>query len=321
MILVTGCSGFIGMHSCIKLLKKDYKVIGIDNLNDYYSISLKEDRLKVLKKFPNFIFSHCDIADEKNLKNIFNTYKIDYVLHLAAQAGVRYSISNPQAYVKSNVQGFVNLLEEIKDSQVKNTVYASSSSVYGSNTKVPFSEDDFVSNQVSLYAATKLSNESIANAYNSIYKIPIIGLRFFTVYGPWGRPDMAPWIFTEKIIKGEKIKVFNNGNMIRDFTYVDDIVSGTIDALLCLNYDSHEIFNIGNNSPIKLMDFIIHIEKILEKKASIDFMPMQKGDVLTTYADIDKLSKAVNYIPKTSIHDGMKSFIEWYKHYFDTIND
>lgn len=321
MILVTGCSGFIGMHACIKLLKKNYKVIGIDNLNDYYPISLKENRLKTLKTFPNFIFSHCDVADQINLKNVFNTYKIEYVLHLAAQAGVRYSISNPQEYVRSNVQGFVNLLEEIKDSQVVNTVYASSSSVYGSNTKVPFSEEDFVSNQVSLYASTKLSNESIANAYNSIHKIPIIGLRFFTVYGPWGRPDMAPWIFTEKIIKGEKIKVFNNGNMIRDFTFIDDIVSGTIDALLRLNYKTHEIFNIGNNKPVKLMDFINNIEEILGKKASIDFMPMQKGDVLTTYADINKLSKAVNYIPKTSIQDGMKRFIAWYKNYFQNINE
>ena len=312
-ILVTGSAGFIGFHLSKSLLDENFKVIGVDNINDYYDIKLKKDRLKILKSYPDFIFEEENIVNYKKISEIFKRYKPNKVVNLAAQAGVRYSISNPFAYLDSNLVGFLNLLELCRHYDTKGFIYASSSSVYGGNKKIPFSEHDDVSNPISLYAATKKSNELIANSYSHLYGINTTGLRFFTVYGPWGRPDMAIYIFTEKIISNEKIQIFNHGNMKRDFTYIDDIIAGTKMAIR-KNYKC-EIFNLGNHKSENLMDVVRLIEKNIDKKAKIEFLPMQPGDVPESYADIDKTKEYLNFNPKVNVDLGIEKFINWYKEY------
>ncbi len=316
-ILVTGAAGFIGRAVCEKLCQLGYQVSGLDNLNSYYDPRLKEDRLKTLK-FENFAFFKADISSMEQLKEIFNKTKPECVINLAAQAGVRYSIENPDSYTKSNLVGFANILECCRSYEIKHLIFASSSSVYGNNKKVPFSETDPVDFPVSYYAATKKAGEVMAASYASLYKIPCTGLRFFTVIGPWGRPDMAAWLFTEAIVSGSPIKVFNNGNLQRDFTYIDDIVSGVIDLLPpppAVNGVSFEIFNIGNNKPEKLMDFISILEHELGQKAKKVYLGMQKGDVLATYADISKIQSCTNFKPSTSLEEGLHKFVAWYKSY------
>jgi UDP-glucuronate 4-epimerase len=330
--LVTGAAGFIGFHTSRYLLNRGDTVIGIDNINDYYDPSLKEARLSQLINQDNFKFHKEDIIDKEAIDNIFKTESPDYVIHLAAQAGVRYSLENPYAYIDSNVTGFMNILEACRHYPVKHLVFASSSSVYGSNTKMPFSVNDNVDHPLSLYAATKKSNELMAHTYSHLYNIPVSGLRFFTVYGPWGRPDMALFIFTQKILNGEKIDVFNNGQHKRDFTYVDDIVEGVIrvaDNVATTNpdWDSDEpdsatskapyrLYNIGNNKPVELMYFIEQIEKNLNMKAEKNYLPLQPGDVPATYANVDALIDYVDYSPSTSIESGIENFIKWYKEYY-----
>jgi UDP-glucuronate 4-epimerase len=325
-ILLTGAAGFIGFHLTQHLCKSNYHIIGIDNLNDYYDVNLKLNRLKLLKEVQNFKFVKCDMSNYLDLQNIFESEKFDLIIHLAAQAGVRYSLINPTAYIKSNIDGFVNLLECSQKSGINDILYASSSSVYGLNSKVPFSEDDRADQPVSLYAATKKSNELIAHTYSSLYNLSLVGLRFFTVYGPWGRPDMAYFQFTKSILSGEPIKVFNNGNLERDFTFIDDIVSG-IESLLNVPQEQifselnssnvkHTVFNIGNNKPEKLMNFISILESLLNKKAKLEFLEMQKGDVYKTYADISKLKKISGFNPKTNLEEGLKIFTDWYVQYF-----
>jgi UDP-glucuronate 4-epimerase len=332
IILVTGAAGFIGMHFSKRLLEEGYEVVGIDNLNDYYDPKLKEDRLLELKKYSCFTFVQLDLVDREGLFALFNNYAFTHVVHLAAQAGVRYSLQNPYAYVDSNLVGFVNILEACRYYPVKHFIYASSSSVYGANVKMPFSTSDNVDHPVSLYAATKKANELIAHTYSHLYGIPTTGLRFFTVYGPWGRPDMAYFSFTKNILEGKTIKVFNHGNMKRDFTYIDDIVEGMSRLLDCppipnnewdrLNpdpsssYAPYKIYNIGNNKPVKLLDFISTLESLLGVEAKKEFLPMQPGDVEATYADIDDLYNAVGFQPSTSIEDGLRQFVEWYKVYY-----
>jgi UDP-glucuronate 4-epimerase len=327
--LITGAAGFIGFYLSKRLLEKGCKVIGIDNMNDYYDVNLKYARLGKLKVFEKFIFVKGDISDKAMLMNIFEEYKPNIVVNLAAQAGVRYSIENPDVYIGSNIVGFFNILEACRYNPVDHIVYASSSSVYGSNKKVPFEETDFVDHPVSLYAATKKSNELMAHTYSHIYKIPATGLRFFTVYGPMGRPDMAYFGFTDKYFKGEPIKIFNNGDfehdLYRDFTYVEDIVEG-IERLLnnpsVVDAVPHKVFNIGNNSPEKLMTFITTLEKCLSKalgrKVEFEkiFEPLKAGDVPATYASTDKLQEAVGFKPSTSIEEGLQRFADWYVEYY-----
>lgn len=323
-VLITGSAGFIGFHLSQKLLKSGYKVIGIDNINDYYDINLKLDRLKQLENNSNFKFIKVDISDLNSLESLFSEESFNYIIHLAAQAGVRYSLINPHVYITSNINGFINLLECANKFDKKKIIYASSSSVYGLNSKVPFSEMDRVDSPISLYAATKKSNELIAHTYSNLYGISLIGLRFFTVYGPWGRPDMAYFSFTKSILDEKPIKVFNNGNLERDFTYFSDIVNG-IESLLKTPLEvifpeskdvKHTVFNIGNNKPEKLMNFISILEHLLNKKAKIEFLPMQKGDVLQTYADISKLNKLTGFSPEIQLEEGLKYFIEWYSSYY-----
>lgn len=331
-ILVTGAAGFIGFHLVRKLMERNDEVIGIDNINDYYSVGLKYARLKesgitedkivqgrIVQSdiYANYRFVRVDMQDRSTLNRLFAEEKFDIVVNLAAQAGVRYSIENPHAYIDSNIVGFINLLEAVRNFPVKHFVYASSSSVYGGNAKTPFAESDNVDNPVSLYAATKKANELMAHVYSKLYKIPTTGLRFFTVYGPWGRPDMAPMLFAKAILAGEPIKVFNNGNLSRDFTYIDDIVEGLVRVIDHVPNDEipAEIFNIGCGHPVPLMDFIHTLEDKLERKAEMRMLPMQPGDVYITYADTSKLAESMGYKPKVSLEKGIIEFVEWYKRY------
>ena len=320
-ILVTGAAGFIGYYVTLQLLSRGDQVIGVDNLNDYYDVSLKQARLDQIAKHPqaaNFKFIKLDLADVEATAQLFKQEKFDRVVHLAAQAGVRYSLQNPNAYVQSNLVAFTNVLEGCRHSQVKHLVYASSSSVYGGNTKMPFSEKDTVDTPVSLYAATKKANELMAHTYSHLYVLPTTGLRFFTVYGPWGRPDMSPFLFADAILNNKPIKVFNHGDMMRDFTYIDDIVEGVIRVLdkpATPQEGSHvpyRIFNIGNSQPEKLMDFIAIMEKGFGKVAEKEFLPMQAGDVKATYADTSALEDWVGFKPKTNLRNGVEKFVSWY---------
>lgn len=332
-ILITGAAGFIGYHLSKRLCKNDYNVIGLDNLNSYYDVNLKKSRLNKLKSYQNFNFFETDLIEREEIFKLFQNESPTIVIHLAAQAGVRYSITNPHSYVDSNLVGFVNILESCRHNPVKHLIYASSSSVYGSNKKVPFCESDNVDHPVSLYAATKKSNELMAHTYSNLYDIPTTGLRFFTVYGPFGRPDMAYFKFTKAIDEGLPIDVYNNGRMKRDFTYVDDIVEG-IQRLISkppmsnnqwdrnnpdpsTSFAPYTIYNIGNNKPVDLMTFIEILEDLLGKKAQKNFLEMQAGDVEITYANIDKLSKDISFSPRTSIEDGLSSFVTWYKKYYN----
>jgi len=316
-ILVTGAAGFIGFHLSKSLLEDGYEVLGIDNLNEYYDPTLKHARLKQLKPYKNFKFEEIDIADRESLTKVFTNLKPNKVVNLAAQAGVRYSIENPYAYMDANLVGFLNIIELCRHNNVEGLIYASSSSVYGGNKKIPFCVEDQVDNPISLYAATKKANELIAHSYSHLYGLHTTGLRFFTVYGPWGRPDMAMYIFADKISKGEPIKVFNNGKMKRDFTYIDDIITG-IRASIDKNY-KFEIFNLGNHSSEELMYMISLIEKYIGKRALIEFQPMQPGDVPESFADIEKSKKMLDYMPRTNINVGIKSFIKWFEKYSDGI--
>ncbi len=329
--LVTGAVGFIGMHLSNKLLELGCTVIGLDNLNDYYDVQLKYARLDVLNKHDKFKFYKIDIADKDSLRAFFNENSIDIVINIAAQAGVRYSIENPDVYIQSNIVGFFNILENCRHHHVKHLLYASSSSVYGANKKVPFATEDRVDNPVSLYAATKKSNELMAYTYSHLYKIPATGLRFFTVYGPYGRPDMAYFSFTKAIMEDKPIRVFNNGDMYRDFTYIDDVVSGILPLIenspaLSMESVPYKIYNIGNNKPEKLFDFIAAIEKVVGKNALKEFCPMQPGDVYQTYADVTDLMEDVGFRPNTPIAEGISRFVSWYKEFysgknFNTLND
>ncbi|SMD13138.1 UDP-glucuronate 4-epimerase [Desulfocicer vacuolatum DSM 3385] len=326
-ILITGVAGFIGFHLAQELLNLGKSVFGIDNLNSYYDPQLKHDRLKQLEKKERFDFKVMDIANHNDINGLFAENEFDVVVNLAAQAGVRYSIENPIAYVDSNLIGFANILEGCRNAQVGHLVYASSSSVYGANRKMPFSIKDNVDHPVSLYAATKKSNELMAHAYSHLYQLPVTGLRFFTVYGPWGRPDMAYYKFTRAIMAGEPIDVYNNGHMKRDFTYIDDIVQGVI-KLMALPPAPNEniygagtsapcsIYNIGNNQPVELIRFIEILETLLGKKAIKNMLPMQPGDVLATYADISELTARIGFAPQTALEKGLESFVKWYKAYF-----
>ena len=330
-ILVTGCAGFIGSHTVKKFLSEGYSVIGVDNLNDYYDVQLKKDRLKDIES-ENFKFFKVDLNQKADLRDIFDEHKINYVINLAAQAGVRYSLTNPEEYMHSNILGFLNILELSREFKIDHLVYASSSSVYGINEKIPFSVSDNVDHPISLYAASKKSNELMAHCYSHLFRIPSTGLRFFTVYGPWGRPDMALFIFTKSIIEGNEIKLFNHGNMLRDFTYIDDIVSGIYDLTKKIPQESNEwdsknpdpsfssapyrIFNIGNNRPVKLLDFLSLIEESIGKKAVVKLDNMQPGDVESTFADIDAINEYVGFEPKTQIEEGIANFVEWYKRYY-----
>lgn len=315
-VLITGVAGFIGMHVCQRLLARGDEVIGVDNLNDYYDVSLKEERLAQLRSQNDFRFAHIDIADRVEMAKFFEQEKPQSVVHLAAQAGVRYSLTNPHAYADSNLIGFVNILEGCRHTQVQHLVYASSSSVYGGNTKIPFSEADNVNQPVSLYAATKKANELMAHAYSHLYKIPATGLRFFTVYGPWGRPDMAYFSFTQAILEGRPIDVFNHGQLQRDFTYIDDITEGVVRVLdkpASLDTEApHHVFNIGNHKPVALLVFIETLEKALGREAIKNFLPMQLGDVYTTHADTEKLHQWVGFSPDTPLQDGVEKFVAWY---------
>ena len=312
-ILVTGCAGFIGMHLCKVLLNDQYKIFGIDNLNDYYDVSLKLKRLKILKKNKNFSFKKLDISNLKSLEIVFDKFRPDKVVNLAAQAGVRYSLENPHTYIESNIMGFMNILECCRNYNLKGLIYASSSSVYGGNTKIPFSENDNVNNPISIYAVSKLSNELMAHSYNKLFNLPSTGLRFFTVYGPWGRPDMAIYIFIDKILKGEKIRVFNYGKMKRDFTYIDDITSG-IKAAIEKNYNL-KIYNLGNNKSERLLDVVDIIEKRVDKKAKIELEPIQLGDVEKTFADINMAKEELGFNPSFNISKGINNFIDWFLAY------
>jgi UDP-glucuronate 4-epimerase len=325
-VLVTGAAGFIGLHLTLALLKRDDEVVGIDNLNDYYDPALKQLRLDEIAKHPkcsNFEFIKADISDRVSMEQLFSNHSFDVVVNLAAQAGVRYSLENPHAYVESNLVGFVNILEGCRHSKVKHLVYASSSSVYGMNVKQPFSTEDRVDYPISLYAATKKSNELMAHTYSHLYGIPTTGLRFFTVYGPYGRPDMAYYKFTKAILNGESIDVYNNGVMKRDFTYIDDIIEGIVrvmdktptpnENIYSKARPPYHIYNIGNNNPVTLRDFISAIEKACGVKANENLLPMQPGDVPITYAHIDNLTKDVKFRPSTSIGVGIEKFVNWYK--------
>ncbi len=317
-ILITGAAGFIGYHLSQRLLSQGIEVYGIDNMNDYYDVGLKKMRLSKLQQNDNFSFTEGDIADKEKVEGIFKSFRPDTVMNLAAQAGVRYSITNPDSYIKSNVIGFYNILECCRHYPVDHLVFASSSSVYGGNKKVPYSEADKVDNPISLYAATKKSDELLAYSYSHLYGIPATGLRFFTVYGPMGRPDMAYFGFAEKIMHGKKIDIYNNGDMLRDFTYIDDIVEGVTRILTHIPVPDdptgakYKIYNIGNHNPVRLMDFITVLEKAIGREAEKNFMPMQPGDVYETYADVTELMKDVGFKPSTSIETGIQNFADWY---------
>jgi UDP-glucuronate 4-epimerase len=331
-ILVTGAAGFIGYHVAKELLSEGYEVKGIDNLNDYYDVKLKEDRLSLLEDQSGFSFEKTDISDSRSMEDLFSQYRPQRVIHLAAQAGVRYSLTNPKAYGQSNLSGFLNVLEGCRHSYVEHLVYASSSSVYGANTSKPFRVGDNVDHPVSLYAATKKANELMAHSYSHLYGLPCTGLRFFTVYGPWGRPDMAYFLFTRAILEGKPIQVFNEGKMKRDFTWIGDIVQGVIRTMKKLpkpdptwsgesptpgrSYAPYRVYNIGNNEPLKLMDFITTLERILGREGEKEFLPMQPGDVVETFADIDDLVSEVGYRPDTPIEKGLERFVEWYRDYY-----
>jgi UDP-glucuronate 4-epimerase len=333
-VLITGPAGFIGFHLARKLLDDGCRVIGVDNINDYYDIQLKLDRLDLLKQHENFSFYKTDLADKEKLETIFSDNRIDAVVNLAAQAGVRYSLKNPHAYVNSNLVGFVNILECCRFKKVKHLVFASSSSVYGANTKMPFSVHHNVDHPVSLYAATKKANELMAHTYSHLFDLPCTGLRFFTVYGPWGRPDMALFLFTKAIEEGRPIQVFNHGKMQRDFTYIDDIVEGIVGVMgnqpdpdpnwsgdspdPANSYAKYKIYNIGNNSPVELSVFIDTIEKALGKKAQKKYLDIQPGDVPATYADIDDIARDIGFKPRMSLSGGIQKFIDWYKDYYKT---
>lgn len=334
-ILVTGVAGFIGYHLCVKLLKEGHEIVGLDNINDYYDVNLKLGRLEqlgismpleynVYKESsvygPKFRFIKLNLEDLQNLPVIFEAYQFDAVCNLAAQAGVRYSLEKPFEYVESNVIGFVNILEACRNYNIKKLVYASSSSVYGLNEKIPFSTKDSVDFPISLYAATKKSNELMAHTYSHLFGIRTIGLRFFTVYGPWGRPDMAMFLFTKAILNGEPIKVFNDGKLSRDFTYIDDIIDGVFSSIVNEGNGKlplYKIYNIGNSSPIKLMDFIVEVEKSTKKEAKKEFLPMQPGDVEKTWADVSEFKSDFNYEPKTDIAFGVHQFVDWYRKYYN----
>lgn len=319
--LITGGAGFIGFYLSKALLEKGARVIGIDNLNDYYEVSLKEDRLAILKEYQGYHFVKADIADKDIVFRVFQEFEPQIAVNLAAQAGVRYSIDNPDAYIQSNIVGFFNILEACRRFPVEHLVFASSSSVYGGNKKVPFSTSDQVDKPVSLYAATKKSNELMAYSYSKLYQIPLTGLRFFTVYGPMGRPDMAYFKFAKKIMAGEPIQIYNNGDMLRDFTYIDDIVTG-VENILCNppeadeNGAAYKIYNIGNNKPEKLMDYIAVLEKSLGREAEKEYLPMQPGDVYETYADVSELMKDYGFKPATTIEEGLSRFAEWFLAYY-----
>jgi UDP-glucuronate 4-epimerase len=329
--LVTGAAGFIGMHVSSALLDRGCDIVGYDNLNSYYSVQLKKDRLRQLEQRLGFRFEEGDLVDRDKLSQLFAKERFDVVINLAAQAGVRYSLTNPHAYVESNLVGFVNILESCRHNQIKHLTYASSSSVYGSNTEMPFSVHHNVDHPLSLYAATKKANELMAHTYSHLYRLPTTGLRFFTVYGPWGRPDMALWLFTEAIVAGKSIDVFNNGQMKRDFTYIDDIVQGVVrvaDRIPEANPNwngsepdpatsnaPYQIYNIGNNQPVQLMHLIETLEQSLGKKAVKNFLPMQAGDVMATYADVDDLTRDVGFRPSTAIEVGVDRFVKWYRDY------
>lgn len=331
-ILVTGAAGFIGAHLVRRLADKDAEVVGIDNLTDYYDPQLKKDRLAYLATGPKFRFINIDIADRQAMEKLFQEHSFDAVVNLAAQPGVRYSLINPYSYVDTNIVGFVNILEGCRHSGVKHFVYASSSSVYGANTRHPYSIHDNVDHPLSLYAASKKANELMAHTYSHLFGLPTTGLRFFTVYGPWGRPDMAPVLFAKAILAGEPINVFNNGNMERDFTYIDDIVEGVVRVIdkvpepdpqwngdspdPATSYCPYRIYNIGNNKKEKLLHFIHVLEDNLGRKAEKNFLPMQPGDVQVTYADVDELIRDFDYKPATSLEDGVRKFVEWYKDYY-----
>ena len=330
-ILVTGAAGFIGLHVSRRLLARGDEVVGIDNLNDYYDPRLKQARLDTLNSFANFRFVRMDVADAAALGSLCAIEKFNRVIHLAAQAGVRYSLTNPQAYIQSNLVGFANILEACRHHGVEHLVYASSSSVYGANTRMPFSVHDEVNHPVSLYAATKKSNELMAHSYSHLFGLPTTGLRYFTVYGPWGRPDMSPWLFTSAILEGRPIDVFNHGKMQRDFTYVEDIAEGTVramDRVAAPNMDfdgdkpdpgssraPYRVYNIGNHQPVELMTFIETIENALGREAQKNFLPMQAGDVLATYADIDDLRRDVGFEPKTPLCEGIARWTAWFREY------
>ncbi len=342
-ILVTGAAGFIGYHLSKALLERGDSVIGLDNISGYYDISLKLDRLAELGidehlisegslsksgAYPSFKFIKADLKDKNIIDRLFEKESFDVVINLAAQAGVRYSVENPQIYIDANIQGFINILEACRSFPIKHLVYASSSSVYGANTKMPFSTKDNVDHPLSLYAATKKSNELMAHAYSHLFNIPVTGLRFFTVYGPWGRPDMALFLFSKAITNNQPIKVFNDGKMARDFTYIDDIVEGLIkvvDKPAIANAGAetsssaapYKLYNIGHNSPVKLADFIEYLEKAFNKMAKKEYLPMQPGDVESTYADIEELKMDFNFSPKTDIQDGIKKFVNWYSEYYN----
>lgn len=331
-ILVTGAAGFIGSATALRLCEQGHQVVGIDNLNDYYDPALKEARLARLANVDSFRFLKMDISDREAVAELFAAEGFDRVVHLAAQAGVRYSIENPMAYVDSNLVGMATILEGCRHNKVEHLVYASSSSVYGMNEEVPFSEDHGVDHPVSLYAATKKSNEMMAHSYSHLYNLPTTGLRFFTVYGPWGRPDMAPFLFTDAIMNDRPIKVFNHGKMQRDFTYIDDIVEGVVRVLAqvpqpnpedakdspATSWAPFKVYNIGNNEPVELGDFIAAIEKAAGKEAVKEYLPMQAGDVPRTYADVDKLIALVGFKPAMPIDEGMQKFVDWYKEYYQS---
>ena len=331
-ILVTGAAGFIGFHLARRLLEDGHETVGMDNLNAYYDVELKKDRLALLKPYPFFRFRLLDLADRPGMEELFRTEQPEIVVHLAAQAGVRYSLENPHAYVDSNLAGFMNILEGCRHSSVKHLVYASSSSVYGANTKMPFSVHHNVDHPVSLYAATKKANELMAHTYSALYRLPCTGLRFFTVYGPWGRPDMALFLFTKAILEGRPIDVYNNGNMRRDFTYIDDIIEGVVRVMKNMpagspvwsgstpdpatSFAPYRIYNIGNGQPVDLMVLIAALESHLGRKARMRLMPMQPGDVPETYADVEDLAAGMGFRPGTSIHDGIGRFVPWYMDYY-----
>ena len=336
-ILVTGAAGFIGMHVSRRLLERGDQVIGIDNLNDYYDPRLKQARLATLQPYANLRFLRMDIADTTAINNLFAAEKFTRVIHLAAQAGVRYSLTNPQTYIQSNLVGFGNILEACRHNAIEHLVYASSSSVYGANARMPFSTHDEVNHPVSLYAATKKSNELMAHSYSHLFGLPTTGLRYFTVYGPWGRPDMSPWLFTSAILEGRSIDVFNNGKMQRDFTYVDDIAEGTVrvmDHIAAPNpafnntrpdasssHAPYRIYNIGNNQPVELMHFIETIEQALGQTARKNFLPMQAGDVLATYADVDDLRRDLGFQPTTPLGEGIAQWAAWFRNYSHSVQD
>ena len=336
-ILVTGAAGFIGFHLCRRLLRENFDVIGFDNINNYYSTELKLSRLKILKDYSEnslskFTFVKGELDKYSDLEKVFKIFQPRIIIHLAAQAGVRYSIKNPHSYINSNLVGFANILEACRRNHIYNFIYASSSSVYGGYTNLPFSEKNPVEHPVSLYAATKKSNELMAHSYSHLYGIPSTGIRFFTVYGPWGRPDMAPMIFTKSILNGEKIKIFNNGNMFRDFTYIDDVVENLYrlvkkpakpnkefnlsKPVSSSSWAPYQILNLGNSQSIKLIEFINCLEEVLDKKALKEFLPMQNGDVKATLSSSEEIEKITKFKPKTKLKDGLKSFVKWYRDYY-----